>query len=134
MNMRWDLSDLYPAFDSEKFVKDYASLDGIIQKIKDWCRANLQDQENAAVRIENYIQLSTEFETVSSLLLEYAELSQSVDSKNQKAIEYSEKIQKKQIELTAERVNFRKWLKNIPDLDELIRNNGALQPYRFYLQ
>jgi hypothetical protein len=57
MNQRWSLDELYTSFDAPEFKRDMERLDQEIEKIQKWAVDNLKDGENAAQKLEQYIQM-----------------------------------------------------------------------------
>jgi len=131
--MRWNLDHLYPAFDSEELKKDLEIVTLEIEKMKKWADWELKNTENSVKKIEEYIQMQLDFISHYSRLYHYAELSLSVEAKNDKALKTVERLEKMGTELAEPSVKFQKWLSQHSNLEELISSSNSLQEHRFYL-
>lgn len=133
MNQRWSLDALYKSFDSEEFKKDYESCLKEIEKIKEWAEENLKDTKHAARKIREYIKAVSEFDMRYTRLYSYAQLTASVDAKNEKALKVAGNLEEKSTELTKPQVNFEKWLGTVGDIDKIISEDSYLSKFSFYL-
>lgn len=134
MDMRWNLDVLYTSFDSPECQKDWEKLCREMEEIKSWAGQNLQTQEDAVAKMEAYITKLTSVLQTQSRLYSFAELTASVDAKNEKALQLVERIQNQAVELVEPGVLFQKWLGSLPNLDALINESELLQTHRFFLK
>lgn len=134
MDMRWSLKELYTAFDSSEFNRDMASFEETIEKLKQWAKLNLNDKSEAVRKIEEYIDLTKEFFKLAIRLSDFAELTLSVEAKNEKAASISEQLDNKSTELTEVEVAFQKWLGDLEGFEELIDSSQKLKELEFYLK
>jgi pepF/M3 family oligoendopeptidase len=132
--MRWSLRELYTSFDSEEFIQDMQKLDQWIKEVQDWAKANLNNQENAAEKIEYYINAEIRLSEVLSKLGSFASLTSSVEARNQDALKTMDKLHVKSNELTEPSVSFEKWLSSLDHLDDLINSSVLLKEHSFYLK
>ena len=79
MDMRWNLNDLYTSFDAPAYKRDFARFRELVAELSAWAKQNLTDSDNAAGKIEAYIQHQTELARLT-LMLHYASLVMSVDT------------------------------------------------------
>jgi pepF/M3 family oligoendopeptidase len=133
MNLRWSLDALYPSFDSEQWKKDWEAFSQGIQQLQNWTKENLSGTENAAGKMETYINTLTSTYQVFSRLMAFAELTASTDAKNEKALQMIDRLQEKSVELVEPGVLFQKWLGKLANLDEIIASSSLLEEHRFYL-
>lgn len=133
MSVLWNLDTLYPSFDSEAFTSDLNKVKKLIPQMQDWCKQNLHTTDQAVLKMERYIQLEQEFETVFSRLMDFASLTLSVEAKNETALQMTEKLEQMSTELTESSVLFDKFVGGLPDLSNLISTSSLLQEHRFYL-
>lgn len=134
MNMRWDLDVLYTSFDSPECKQDWEELCDKIEALKQWAVENLQNTDDAVEKMEQYITQLTAILQKEYRLFSYAELTASVDAKNEKALQLSERIQDQAVEKVEPEVLFQKWLGTLSNLDELISQSGLLEEHRYFLQ
>ncbi|QRG70011.1 M3 family oligoendopeptidase [Brevibacillus choshinensis] len=133
MNMRWDLDVLYTSFDSPECQQDWDKLCREMEQVKSWAGEQLQTQENPIAKIEGYITKMTSILQTQTRLYSYAELTASVDAKNERALQLVERIQNQSVELVEPNVQFQKWLGEISNLDELIAQSELLETHRYML-
>ncbi|WP_202710211.1 M3 family oligoendopeptidase [Sporosalibacterium faouarense] len=134
MNMRWSLDALYPSFESDDFNSDLEKSFDMINKIKTWSENNLEDSNNAAKKMEEYLKLEMECLNLYSKVSAFARLTSSVDAKNEKALKILDKLQSKATELTKPEVTFQKWLNTLDNLDDIISSSDFLKNHKFYIK
>ncbi|MFJ9496752.1 M3 family oligoendopeptidase [Brevibacillus centrosporus] len=134
MNMRWDLDVLYTSFDSPECERDWEQLCRETEEVKSWAREQLGNQENAVVKMEAYITKMTSILQKQNRLYSFAELTASVDAKNEKALQMVERIQNQSVELVEPNVQFQKWLGAVDDLGGQIGESALLETHRFMLK
>lgn len=134
MDMRWSLNELYPSFDSEEFKRDEEQLIKKIREVKEWTEANLNSKDNSKGKIEVFIDIEANITKLITKLMTYANLTLSVDSKNEKAQQVFDRLQVKFTELTEPSVKFQKWLSSLENLDNIISSSQILKEHRFYLK
>lgn len=133
MEMRWSLDKLYPGFDSEEFKQDMVKVREEVEIIKEWSKHNLADTNRAKEKLEVFIQIQNLFLTLFSRLSHFAELTLSVEAKNETAQLIVENLEDLDTELTEPLVLFQKWLGTIDDLDGIIQSSDILKEHTFYL-
>ncbi|RNB88867.1 M3 family oligoendopeptidase [Brevibacillus nitrificans] len=134
MNMRWDLDVLYTSFDSPECEQDWEQLCRETEDVQSWAREQLGNQENAVAKMEAYITKMTSIQQKQNRLYSFAELTASVDAKNEKALQMVERIQNQSVELVEPNVQFQKWLGAVEDLDAQIGESALLETHRFMLK
>jgi pepF/M3 family oligoendopeptidase len=134
MNQRWSLDELYTSFDAPEFKRDMERLDQEIEKIQKWAVDNLKDGENAAQKLEQYIQMMNGFWHLYSRLGGFASLTVSTDAKNEAALKYEDMLDEKGTALTKPEVTFIKWLGKLEDLDAIVASSQYLQEHAFFIQ
>lgn len=134
MELRWSLKELYPSFESQEFIKDMKILDESIAEIKDMTDTDLCSCNNAKEKMEKYIGYENKLRDLIFKLIDFCELSMSVDCKNETAISYEERIENKLAELAEPEVKFIKWLVNAENIDEVINESELLKEHSFHLK
>lgn len=102
--------------------------------MKKWASENLKDTNEPIRKIEEYIEMKSEFYSLYAKLSDYSELTLSVDAKNEKAAAASEEIDNKYTELTEVDVNFEKWLAALEDFEEILNSSDIIKEHEFYLK
>jgi len=133
MNMRWNLDVLYPSFESAEIRQDWEDMVRQTRECRAWAEQELNSGENAVAKMEKYITTLTSILEKQSRLYSYAELSASVDARNQKALQLSERVREHAVELVEPDVRFTKWLGQLPDVEQLIGQSKLLEEHRFFL-
>lgn len=132
MNQRWSLDELYKSFESEEFIKDYEKCVKDIERIKKWAEINLKDSQDAARKMREYVKALNEFYLLYIRLYDYAVLSLSVEAKNEKALKAVGNLEEKVTELTKPKVNFKKWLGSISNINEIIEEDSYLKKFEYF--
>lgn len=133
MDQRWSLNNIYTSFDSEDFKKDMKRFYQFIDESKLWAKENLSSKSNAGKKLEEYLIQYIGFTDLSTRLYCFAELTMSVDAKNEKALNLSDELQQKITEFTPVEVGFQKWLGELEGLQQIIDASPFLKEHEFYL-
>jgi pepF/M3 family oligoendopeptidase len=133
MDMRWNLDKLYTSFESKEYVEDLEKLDELIKDFTDWAEKNLNLPEDAANKIETYLNKFINLTNVFTKLISFASLTSAVDAKNELALKYLDKLQMKYAETTKSFYQFKRFIASIEALDEIIESSQFLKDHRFYL-
>lgn len=134
MNQRWSLDELYKSFESHEFKHDYEKCVKEVEKIKEWAESNLKDTTHAARKMREYVKIMNEFYLLYTRLYSFAQLTMSVDAKNEKALKVVEGLEERSTELTKPQVNFEKWLGTINNIEELIQSDSHLKEFEFFFK
>jgi pepF/M3 family oligoendopeptidase len=132
MNQRWSLDELYKSFESEKFKKDYEKCCKEIEEIKDWAEDNLKDSNDAAHKMRKYVKILNKFYVRYTRLYYFAQLTLSVEARNEKALKVIDNLEGKYTELTKPQVNFEKWLGSISNIDDIIKSDSYLKEFEYF--
>ncbi|MFW5985416.1 MAG: M3 family oligoendopeptidase [Halanaerobiaceae bacterium] len=131
MNKDWNLDNLYPGFDSEKFKQEKEEFISILEKIKQW---QPEEEKKPLVLAEEFIENLRECYHLYYKLIAFSRLTVSVDAENETALKSEEKLEKKITELTRPRVRFQLWLSELPERKNLYQESSLLEEHRFFLE
>jgi len=134
MNQRWSLDNLYESFETEEFEKDFKKCIKEIEQIKKWAETNFGDSEDAGHKMRKYIKTLNGFYMLYTRLLSFAQLTLSVEAKNEKALKTVDILEERATELTKPQVNFQKWLGNISNINEIIAADNYLKEFKYFIQ
>jgi len=134
MDQRWSLDELYKSFESKEFKKDYEKCIKDIEGIKEWAESNFKDSSNAAHKLRRYIKTINEFYMMYTRLYSYAQLTVSVEARNEKALKVIDCLEEKATELTKPEVSFQKWLGTISNINEIIASDSYLKKFEFFFR
>ncbi len=132
--MRWNLDALYPSFSGENFKEDLKSCREMIDKMKEWTEKHLCNDENPQKKMETFLHMENEFLQQFTRIYNFAELTLSVEAKNETAMQVVEQLENDLTELTKPKVLFQKWLAALENLEELISASKFLKEHEYYLQ
>ena len=132
--MRWNLDSLYTGFDAESFEEDIKSCRAMIHKMKEWAEQELCSQDNGLKKIEAFLSMENAFLQLFTKIHSFAELTLSVDAKNERALQIVEQLEDELTELTTPQVLFQKWIGNLESFEELMASSELLKGHQFYLQ
>ena len=131
--MRWSLNELYSSFDSKEYKEDNEKLDVLIKDFITWADDNLDSQENIVEKMEKYIEFTVNITTIFNKLMAFANLTISVEAKNEIALQEYDKLKVKFSDLTKPTVRFEGFIKNIDNLEKLINSSEILKEHTFFL-
>lgn len=131
--MRWSLNELYSSFDSKEYRDDNEKLDILMKDFIKWADDNLSSTENLVEKMEKYIEFTVDITTVFNKLMAFANLTISVEAKNEIALQEYDKLKVKFSDLTKPTVQFEGFIKNIDNLEKLINSSEILKEHTFFL-
>lgn len=134
MNLHWSLDALYPSFESEAFNHDLEACFLQVEQLKSWAQHELHDKNDPVKVMETYLSKINACYSLYSRLHSFSELTLSVNAKNEKAMQMSERLEEKVTELVEPTVMFQKWLGTRGDLEPYFAQSAQLEEHRFYLE
>jgi len=134
MNQRWSLDRLYVSFDSEEFKRDYEKCVKEIGEIRKWAEKNLKDSKDAVRKLKEYVKAINDFYMLYTRLYSFAQLTASVDAKNEKALKVIDRLEERSTELTKPQVNFEKWLGTVEKVEKIISKDSYLKEFEFFFR
>ncbi len=129
----WNLDKLYLSFEDPAFASDLQRFQSIIQEYNNFSQKFVSYDDKISTLIA-FIKLNMEFTLLTDKLYHFASLQQSTDSTNQTAIKYITTFQMSFSELTATETQFKKWLRDFPDIDEAIESDDLLKEHCFHIK
>lgn len=128
----WNLDKLYTSFEDEHFTEDLKTLFALVDEAKKMGDV-FSSYDNGMQILEQYLTKSAALNYYSDKLFQYSGLRQATDTTNQQAVKYLNTLQVKVTELTVVDTQFKKWLRDFPDLDKTIKANPKLSEHAFFL-
>ncbi len=132
--MRWNLDKLYTSFDSSEYQEDIKKYENLIEEFNLWAYEKLTDSNAVIEKVEEYINYFKNISFLATKLGAYASLTASVDGKNEIALQYQNKVSVMTTKITKPDVKFKKYIKNIDNLDEIISSSTLLKEHDYYLK
>lgn len=133
MDMKWNISNIYPSVSSEEFKEDTKRYESLIKDLNEWCLENFKSRDNAKEKLEKYINMKNEILSYSKLLL-YVNLAQSVDTTNDEIAKAANLIETIEAETACQDAAFAEFVKGMENIDDIIKTSSILEEHRFYLK
>lgn len=133
MELRWSLDELYTGFDSEEFKRDLIKTDKSLDSFNLWVTKNTVDTKKVVKKLEEYININNDFSELTGKLFAFCNLTLSVDTKNQQALQNLEILEEKLTSLAAPSSRFIKWLGAIDNLNDKLKKSNLLKEHKFIL-
>ena len=132
--MHWDLSPLYPGFDSPKFKNDQKELKEFIEVQTNWANNELKNNDQALKKIETIIDATEKIYSTLLKINAYTQLTLTTDATNSIALGTLDKLQP--LSLAAK--NYTKitatFIGEQENLAELIETSPKLKEFQFFLE
>ncbi len=125
----WDLSTIYPSFDSDQFQGDLKRLKQLIAELE-----TLQLGDDFATGAKCYIEQSSAVLKLIYPLYMYSHLVFSVDSNDQMAVKYLDALGMMQAQLAAPTVKFQKWVAGFEASEIDALSDSLLVDHQFFLR
>ncbi len=132
--MRWNLDKLYSSFESDNYQEDINSFEKLIEEFNQWADERLEDYDDVDEKFEEYIDYSKSLSSLATRLGAYASLTSSVDSNDEEALQYQNKLSVMSAKTTKPDVKFQTYVKSIDNLDKIISSSKLLKDHEFYLK
>ncbi|MDC0558897.1 M3 family oligoendopeptidase [Candidatus Izimaplasma bacterium] len=131
---KWNLSALYPSFDSDEFQTALVTIEGKIDAQIKFALEELKTTDNALVKIKSYLENSESLRSLFITASAFCRLTISVDAMNEDAKKYMNKMMQLSSKTTLASTIFSKWLPKVENLDELIESDELLKEAQFSLK
>lgn len=134
MDKRWNLDVLYTGFDSPELASDIKKAEELTNKEDILISSLTVETENLGTKILEYLKMNDTLNDLISGIYSFGSLNYSVDTSHIEAAKLVEKIQSFIPRLTLLGAKSVLLLKDITDLDNLIKTTEGLEDYRFILE
>jgi pepF/M3 family oligoendopeptidase len=131
--MHWDLSPLYPGFDSPEFKKDQEDLKKFIEEQTNWAVAELENNVDSQKKIETILDSTEHIYSTLQKLSAYTQLSLSTDATNAVALSTLDKLQPLSLAATNYSKITASFIGKQENLSELIESSAKLKEFEFFL-
>jgi pepF/M3 family oligoendopeptidase len=129
--MPWNITRIYPSYDSPEYQSDWDKLCQLIDQARTWAES-LPSRTDPLICMEEYLKESEKLNEVVSCLSSFSHLQLASNVQNETARMHSEKLQKKMELLTLVNVRFTRWIQN-QDLSQ-VSASPTLSPYLWDLE
>jgi len=131
--MRWDLTKLYPSFESKEFAGDNERLEQIIAETAGWADAALGEADDASKNLKHIVKTDEQITRLIARIESYAMLTLSVEATNETAQRALDNIERIEVDARNLRSRFTRYIGALKNLDEVIETTAELKPFAFYL-
>ena len=111
--MKWNLDRLYTSFESKEYRDDFKKIKDLIKAFTQWSKEELKLDGDRVKLLENYIEFSIDIRTTFTRLRAFANLSSSVDVRDQVALKEMDRLSFLITGLTEPEVNFQNFIKDL---------------------
>lgn len=133
-SLDWSLEKLYSGFEENAYQADLKQLDKALIDFNEWVEEVTQNHQNEGQKLEEYIDRIEKISLLFERLGVFAELKVSVQSKDELANKYADKIDQKQSLLAQPETKMSEWISNINHIETVIQASDKLKAYEFFLQ
>lgn len=130
--INYDLTKLYPSFDSPEFQNDLQKLADILQTYKEYIDKNCRDYDNFETKLKTLIKFDEDLSFLIEKIYPFISLTRSADTTNEDANKYMAKVQMLLAEASPSSAKATKYIGKYEYLDELMDREEYAE-YRFYL-
>lgn len=130
---KWNLDHLLTSFDSPEFQSTLIEIEALIEKMTTFATTAFQNTENALEKCKEFFIMSEELSTKMMKTGAFCQLTLSVDTMNEDARKYGNKMQQLGAKTTKTATLFSKWVPTIENLQELINQDPILKETEYYL-
>ncbi|PAT02098.1 oligoendopeptidase F [Candidatus Izimaplasma bacterium ZiA1] len=132
-NTKWDLSKLYASYESPEFKKDFASLDEYIKKAHSF-KEKFQNNKDQVKTLRDFLILSEEVELVIGRLYSFCGLQTATNTTDEESNNYVVQLQMKLSEFTEPQTLFVKFVSQIENFEDVIKNDEMLSKFEYILK
>ncbi len=131
MNGEWSLEALYKGYDDPKFQQDMAALDVLCGEMN--ALPKTLTEKTGAEGVRAIVDCWERFNALASNLLIFAELKQSVNTRDNESASISGQLMGKLSQVAAAQTAMKAYIAAQSDLDEIIASDPVLSEYRYLL-
>lgn len=131
MNGEWSLEVLYKGYDDPKFKEDMHSFDALCEEVN--ALAQSLEGQDGAQGVRAIVDCLEKFEALAANLLIFAELKQSVNTRDNESTSIMGQMMGKLSQVAAARTRMKAFIAAQENLDEIIDSDPVLSEYRYLL-
>ncbi len=134
MKYQWSLDAIYSSYESEQFKSDLEKLKNAGAVMSEFCKKTFCDYNDAKEKIEKYLSLYAEYNSLTFKLRSFSYLQTTTNSKDELSASYLGKVSKYRSELVAAQTAFENYIAKCENLDQLIFQSDILKEHEFFLK
>ena len=128
---KWSLEVLYSGFEDEKFLKDFARVEEMIQEYQSF--AETLGQNDVRETVKKSLLMDEEFDLLVGELYGYCSLRRSANTSDAESVSYMGRLRQKLGDVTKASTLIEKYITKIENLDEVIGDDELLLDYSYRL-
>lgn len=128
----WDLTKLYPSFDSEEFQNDFKAFDQMIEKTNAF--KETFKSENHQEVLTNFLLNQVELNNLTSRLGAFINLTMATNTTDPVSGKYMVTLQRKFTELTVVFTMWSEYVSSVPNLEEVLNSSEFLKEHSYNLK
>lgn len=132
MNTSWNLENLYPSFESQKYQEDIHKLSVIIEDYINY--TSKIDMTKPTKTLAKLLLFNIELASLSSLIYSFISLSLATDATNEIANNQLVALNKMMLKTTLPSTIFERFIASIDDLDDVINQDDLLFEHEFFIK
>ena len=133
LSTNWDLTKLYPSFDSEELKNDMQEVVDSIKAGLKWADEELGSTDDAAAKLKKMVGIATEQSALQWRLGSFASLSMATDATNETALGMMDRLERETLESQVLFSKFTRFVGSIDNLQDLIDGDEELKVYDYYI-
>lgn len=130
----WNLSALYPSFDSEAFQSDLKTIAALVDQSVAFATKEFTSTDEAGRKLHAYLDHGEQLRSKMHRAFSYCSLTMSTDTTNEDATKYMNQLQGISAKTALPSTLFAKWLPQVKDIDTLLEESPRLKEVEFYLR
>ncbi|MGL5616774.1 MAG: M3 family oligoendopeptidase [Sarcina sp.] len=134
MNGNWSLNELYGGFNSIEFKNDMELFNNKIDSFKGFVSEITANNNDLTNKLINYITEINNFKALSYKLLGFANLTVSVDTKNEEGLKTLEYLENRLATIADSTAKLSNWIGSLDNLDEIIDSSELLKEHKFHFE
>ena len=133
LSTNWDLTKLYPSFESDEFKSDMKKArEGLDEALK-WMETELKDTSNADAKLKHAIEIFTEQITTQWRLGSFTQLTLATDATNETALGMMDRLEKLDMGFKIATSKATRFVGEIKDMQSVIDASRELKEFDYFL-
>ena len=133
LSTNWDLTKLYPSFESDEFKRDMKRVKEGITEAEEWAQLQLNDTANVVEKLGKMIDIAEEQMTLHWRLGSYAQLTLATDATNETALGMLDRLERVVTQSQVLLSKFTRFLGGVENLQSVIDSSEKLKEFDYYL-
>ncbi|MEX1378020.1 MAG: M3 family oligoendopeptidase [Eubacteriales bacterium] len=133
LSTNWDLTKLYPSFDSDEFKSDMQKAKEDLEKAGKWAETELLDYSDTEQKLIKIIEETNEQMTLEWRLSSFTQLTLATDATNETALGMLDRLEKIILEGQILLSKFTRFIGGVENLQQTIDANNKLKEYDYFL-